>query len=486
MENRFKLILIIILIIFGLNYLSAYENGIEIKTDFQGVRVWVDGHYKGETKSHFSGMNVFRVENLVPGQHLIKCTYSGYNDYNKSVTIKSDEVITHKVVFLKTSVKVESIDGTEGQQQSQTGTIKVKSKPTGATVLFNSIEKGKADLVLLDVPVGEQTVKLYFDNARSKYLEISFELSVGSVITVTADFYNNTITHDAKYTVNFNSAPPGILYINGVKIGKCPKTKLLSYGNYNIKITNTKYLPYEVNINVNSNMFINESLKLESTYAYLMIKEDDEIGKEDVYINKVYYGQTPITSSKIVTGYKEIKIGNSSNYYDFEANQKYKIIPRNKIKLLQIPTSPKNLSSYQDLPEKPKLLKTKKKKHDLVALASFPILGFLLGGAITQNNEGAIAGLSFGFGVDIILYTLASAKDSKIVKNNMEKNKKRLDEWKTKCNRIENKNRDMLNEIVSRQKILNESISKKNISRGSWEFKELGNITDKEKLQIEK
>ena len=47
MIRNYKIILILA-IIFGINYLSAYENGIEIKSDFAGVKVWIDGEYKGD------------------------------------------------------------------------------------------------------------------------------------------------------------------------------------------------------------------------------------------------------------------------------------------------------------------------------------------------------------------------------------------------------------------------------------------------------
>ena len=55
------------------NIYSIDDSGIEITSDYEGVKVYADGVYKGETSQRF-GQNRL-VVHLSPGKHTIYCEY---------------------------------------------------------------------------------------------------------------------------------------------------------------------------------------------------------------------------------------------------------------------------------------------------------------------------------------------------------------------------------------------------------------------------
>jgi len=303
---------LLVFLILTVTPVFSYQNGIEVKTTSPNVNVYLDGKFVGITESAF-GMNVLRIEDIKPGSHRIRCEAKGFDSFNKSVTVTATDVLPLEVRFTETRVKIMSLDATSGAQVKSTGTIKVISKPTGATALLNGRQKGLADLVYEDVPVGEKEIEVYFNKRKSdEYLTLSFELSKDDNVIVTADFFNGKIYTDAKYKVTFNSTPKGVVYLNGKKLGNSPITKTLQTGNYDLEFRRKGYSIFKKTYTVSRNDFVNVKLKEFPKYAFLQVEEDGVAGKEVVklYGDIIYENTTPTTLMLIDIHNPLIEVGN--------------------------------------------------------------------------------------------------------------------------------------------------------------------------------
>lgn len=186
--------LLVILLILTLSNVFAYENGIEVRTEAPGVKVYLDGKYIDVTKEIF-GMNILRIENIEPGYHELKCQLKGFETYKSSITVKETEVATHLVKFVQTEIKTRSLDASSGEQVKSTGTIIVKSKPSRAQVSLDAVAMGVSDIVFEQVPVGDRKIEVYFDKTKSdQKLSISLDVGKNDTITVIADFYSHSIS----------------------------------------------------------------------------------------------------------------------------------------------------------------------------------------------------------------------------------------------------------------------------------------------------
>ena len=177
------------------------DSAIEVRTDKANVKVYLNDSLIGTT-STFGNINIKRIQNLKAGSYKIKCVYEEFDPSIKHVSVGANEVKVVEVNFSQKGIKVEGLTDTEqGQQVKQTGIVIVKSKPTGATVVLNG-NQATADCRFSDVAVGECNVRISFPGRES--LATSFQLAKGNTVTVIADFFNNTIETDVKYTVTFS------------------------------------------------------------------------------------------------------------------------------------------------------------------------------------------------------------------------------------------------------------------------------------------
>jgi hypothetical protein len=119
---------------------SASTTGsIHVESVPSGAGVNIDGWDKGKTP--------VTVSQVKPGSHTITVKLAGYSDYTNSIEVKAG---------YRTSVTVPL------KQESQTGsgTLTVRSNPTGATVYLDGDKKGTAPLELQNVPAGSHKVLL--------------------------------------------------------------------------------------------------------------------------------------------------------------------------------------------------------------------------------------------------------------------------------------------------------------------------------------
>ena len=144
---------------------------LEIETDRAGVKVYLDGDYQGETTLQF-GTFLLALGDVRSGNHVLKCTFPGFNDWQKTVFVEKDKANRQEVSFEESSITVEALDVMgSGQLEAETGTIEIVSIPSKANVDLDGKKMVSAtDIRLNDIPIGQHTVDVYFNKSDPKQI----------------------------------------------------------------------------------------------------------------------------------------------------------------------------------------------------------------------------------------------------------------------------------------------------------------------------
>jgi outer membrane protein assembly factor BamB len=133
---------------------------IEINSTPTGAEVFID-----DTTTNQQTNCV--LEEVSEGEHTIKLSLSGYSDWDSTVTVEKNEVVSIDAVFSKA-----------------TGNIQVNSTPKGAAIWLDADSTGQVtDYILVDIPVGSHVVKL----TMAGYADWEDTVSVAENQTTTID-----------------------------------------------------------------------------------------------------------------------------------------------------------------------------------------------------------------------------------------------------------------------------------------------------------
>ena len=307
-----KKVIILFFFLSVFSSLFAYENALEVRTDVPGVSVYLDATFVGKSEFKF-GFNIFRLDNIEPGLHHLKCTYQDYEPFTSSVDIPNEGTANIQVNFMQTEWDIEDItEEGEGQQIKKTGVIIVRSKPTGATIYLNGRtvpnpndddEITLTDAKLGNIAVGSINVKCTFGINNS--LEGTFTLAAGETVRVMADFFENTMKIKVKYRVTIASDPEGKIYLGGRYIGYGSTSIRLDPGSYTLKIEKEGYKTINKTIQVTGEDL--HTFKLEPTSASVEIKSKPESGAE-VWIQGKKVGTTPYYDSHLEAGTYDLEL----------------------------------------------------------------------------------------------------------------------------------------------------------------------------------
>ncbi len=380
-------------------------------------------------------------------------------------------------------------------------TIEIITRHSGVKVFLNNLYYGstnynnssESNLIIQNIEPGEYTLKCVYINSDPYKETIVINSSKH------LKFYPKFII---KYNVKIISNRGTKIYIDNKFIGYSPQELKLTKGNHAIKIKKEKYLTFKITKHINAAVTINESLRLAPPYAYIEIGIDEEIGVEDVYIDGVYMGSTPIKLTRIEAGIRTITIGDITKTYKIKDNHKYKIEPSNKLCLMPILKSYYEIDNHYQIPSKPKMLKEYRykkytDKENLTGYISVTLMCSGLGALIgafgedsdgkKMNNPGGglLIGLLVGIGLDIIAFSNKDETYEKKIVENIEKNNENLIKWENLKTEIEHKNILLFTEENEKRKILNNIRKEKNTNRGFWDFKDIGIISNKEKAQFD-
>jgi len=267
-------------------YLFALPSGpgsIDITSTPSGASIYLDGSNKGVTPKTISGVSA--------GSHTIKITKSGYEDYNKKVTVTAGETASISVDLVK-----------------QTGSIYVTSIPSGADIYLDGSNKGTTPKTISKVSAGSHTIKVTAGGYEDYLKRVT--VTAGETASVSVDLVKQT------GSIDVTSIPSGAtFYLDGSYKGTTPKTiSEVSAGSHTIKITKSGYEDYNKQVTVTAG-------EKKAVFAELVI----QTGSIDVtsvpsgasfYLDGSYKGTTPKTISEVSAGSHTIKI-TKSGYKDY-------------------------------------------------------------------------------------------------------------------------------------------------------------------------
>ncbi len=199
---------------------------LDISSSPSGAAVYVDGNYHGVTST--------AVGNLYPGQHSVKLTKAGYQDWTGTASIASGAT-TYLSPTLVTN------------PQPQYATVSISSNPAGANVYGDGVYVGQtrsgSPLVFNEVRPGIHTLLL----TKSGYQDYEATQSVVAgqdyVVSVTL----NPVQNPTTCGISVISAPSGAeVYLNNVFRGLTPITlDSLAPGSYAVILKLSGYQDWQ-------------------------------------------------------------------------------------------------------------------------------------------------------------------------------------------------------------------------------------------------
>jgi hypothetical protein len=193
--------------------------------------VYVDGFYRGVTSTI--------VGNLVPGQHAVRFSKAGYQDWAGTVSIASGATTYLNPTLVK-------------EQTPIFGTASITSVPTGASVYANGIYVGQTSsggpLIFSQVIPGTYTLLL----SRSGYQDYTSTVQVQAgqnydlVVTLTP------VSNPTTGSISVTSSPTGAdVYLNNAFKGLSPLTlESLSPGRYTVILKLSSYQDWQSSVQV--------------------------------------------------------------------------------------------------------------------------------------------------------------------------------------------------------------------------------------------
>jgi hypothetical protein len=163
-------ILIISVLLFFSQQLTAQNAYIQVNGE-PGLSVFLNGSFKGKTTAELGG---YIIENVKPGQNLIKIVKQGFTPFEETITVKPGEVLSYKVKPFSKHVVTISEEGnnaeTDKKAKVETGKLIVQSVPIEIKLTMPAIEgvtnkaKTKDEWIADNIPSGEYKIIFTFNN----------------------------------------------------------------------------------------------------------------------------------------------------------------------------------------------------------------------------------------------------------------------------------------------------------------------------------
>ncbi len=204
----------------------ATTGTLDISSSPSGAAVYVDGNYRGVTSTV--------VGNLYPGQHSVKLTKPGYQDWTGTASIASGAT-----TYLSPTLVA--------NPQPQYATVSISSNPSGANVYGDGVYVGQtrtgSPLVFTDVKPGVHTLLLIKSGYQDYQTTQNVVAGQDYVVSVTLNPVQNPTTGG----ISVISAPSGAeVYLNNVFKGLTPITlDNLAPGSYNVILKLSGYQDWQ-------------------------------------------------------------------------------------------------------------------------------------------------------------------------------------------------------------------------------------------------
>ncbi|MBU0712685.1 PEGA domain-containing protein [bacterium] len=250
------------------------------------VNVFIDGNYSGENTTKTVSLS------LPMGDHTIKLSAPGHQDYEKMISILPDQNIEYTV---------EMQPGTaESVSDISTGIVVIRSIPEGARVYFDGRDVGTTPVQIPKAGAGKHLLRIE-KTLHHDYLE---EISVqpDGIIQALAEL-------DAAFgSLTIISTPDGaVISLNEQIKGRTPLTiNELASGEYEITITKDLYHIHTERFIITDGSNNTRNITLLPAFGQLLIVTEP-IGAS-IYLDGQIKGQTPASFNELPSGTYTLRI----------------------------------------------------------------------------------------------------------------------------------------------------------------------------------
>lgn len=223
------------------------------------------------------------INGLRPGQHLILIEKPGYLPVRRTVALTAGQRSALEIPLERVN-----------------GLILIKSVPDGADLEINGAHRGKAPLLLTDLPIGKYRIKASSAGYSSRNVEFEVENRIPKAILV-------SLSSDSA-RLDVRSAPPGAsVTVNGLAKGMTPcKLDLLPAGDNEVIVALPEYETYRARIKLQANEEQTLNIPLKALPSSLSIISTPSGAK--LFVDDALKGQTPLAMDALEAGSHLVRV----------------------------------------------------------------------------------------------------------------------------------------------------------------------------------
>jgi len=255
---------------------SSTVGEISVSSTPSGARIYLDGTDMGYyTPATLTEISV--------GSHAVVLKKSGYADYTTSVSVTAGQTASVSATLVV---------------QATTGSINVKSTPTGASIALDGINKGTTPATLTGVSTGSHSLVL----KKNGYADYTTSVSVtaGQTASVSATL----VAQPTTGSINVKSTPPGAtIVLDGINKGTTPATLTgVSTGSHSLVLKKNGYADYTTSVSVTAGQTasVSATLVVQSTTGSINVMSTPT--GATIVLDGISKGTTPATLSGISAG----------------------------------------------------------------------------------------------------------------------------------------------------------------------------------------
>ena len=259
----------VLMAVAGYGQVAVSKAQLRVASEPDGAMVSCDGILQDATP--------ITLKDLAAGPHLIAIEKPGFSEIRKTISLQAGQMSA-------LDVKLEPV----------TGLVLVQSVPDGAEIEIAGAHKGKAPVLLTDLPLGRYRVRASANGYTPRETDFKVENRIPQQVKI-------TLTSDSA-TLVVSSMPTGAaVTVNGLGKGTTPcSVDRLPSGENRIVISLKDYQPYQqdVKLQAGDEQKIDVTLKpMPSTLSVISTPPGAR-----VYLNDKIRGQSPLVIDAIEPG----------------------------------------------------------------------------------------------------------------------------------------------------------------------------------------
>ena len=197
------------------------RGAIKVSSTPSGADIYLDATPMGKTPK--------TLTNIPAGTHQLTLVINGYTTLNKGVNITAGRTTSVSEILVRL-----------------TGSIDIKSNPSGALIYINGKYIGKTPKKIPGMPVGKHKIQLKLKNYQAHSEEVTIEANGTASVSPTLRGLPGKIL--------VTSTPSGAdVYIDGRKVGQTPYSGSLSAGSHSVRVSKSGYQSFEETVTIQPN-----------------------------------------------------------------------------------------------------------------------------------------------------------------------------------------------------------------------------------------